>query len=341
MERVLERFRRRLCTRLILAGNGVARIFVWGGGHPVHFSSSLREPTAFSGGGGVVAEIFSHSRLPDRIQWGGGSSRDFSRSQINHIPSVPGNFWSIFGPPANHPPFMDTHGNSGHFPRLLTHTNHVATSIHSGKKHLTKVWGAARRVKPVFHRACFEADSAPILYAPYTRRVRPCLARIRRGQHRRRIRFKTRSMENGLYPARIFSVAVYTPNSDPISDVHWLVRCKIGSAVRGCAKLVDIRTCIENDRLVTSLVYCAIYAQLLVLRALGGASYRTGIILVVVRMAAPPATTSSALAHLVHRQWFIMHPWTRVDRWGRGGGTSPDAIYTRLCRLRRLTTNVG
>ena len=85
-----------------------------------------------------------------------------------------------------------------------------------------------------------------------------------------------------------------------------------------CAKLVDIRTCIENDRLVTSLVYCAIYAQFMVLRALGGASYRTGIILVVVRMA-PPATTSSALAHLVHRQWFIMHPWTRVDRWGTGG----------------------
>ena len=78
----------------------------------------------------------------------------------------------------------------------------------------------------------------------------------------------------------LFSVAVYTPNSDPISDVHWLVRRKIGSAVRGCAKLVDIRTCIENDRLVASLVYCAIYAQLLVLRALGGASYRTGIILV-------------------------------------------------------------
>ena len=96
---------------------------------------------------------------------------------------------------------------------------------------------------------------------------------------------------------------------------------KIGIAVRGCAKLVDIRTCIENDILVTSLVYCAIYA--LVLRALGGASYRIGIILVVVRMAAPPATTSSALAHLVHRQWFIMHPWTRVDRWGTGGGRVP------------------
>ena len=102
---------------------------------------------------------------------------------------------------------------------------------------------------------------------------------------------------------------------------------KVRSAVRGCAKLVDIRTCIENDGLVTSLVYCAIYAQLLVLRSLGGASYRTGIILVVVRMAAPPATTSSALAHLVHRQWFIMHP-TRVDRWGTGGDASRRYLYT-------------
>ena len=146
--------------------------------------------------------------------------------------------------------------------------------------------------------------------------------------------------------SRLFSVAVYTPNSDPgpRSDKRrslvGTAQFKIGSAVRGCAKFVDIRTCIENDRLVTSLVYCAIYAQLLVLRAIGGASYRSGIILVVVRMAAPPATTSSALAHLVHRQWFIMHPWTRVDRWG-AGGTRTDAIYTRLCRLRRLTTNVG
>ena len=135
----------------------------------------------------------------------------------------------------------------------------------------------------------------------------------------------------------LFSVAVYTPNSDPISDVHWLVGPTAQD--RQCCPWL-CKTCIENDRLVTSLVYCAIYAQLLVLHALGGASYRTGIILVVVRMAAPLATTSNELAHLVHREWFIMHPWTRVDRWGTGG-TRPDAIYTRLCRLRRLTTNVG
>ena len=32
-----------------------------------------------------------------------------------------------------------------------------------------------------------------------------------------------------------FSVAVYAyPNSDPISDVHWLLQRKIGSVVRGC-----------------------------------------------------------------------------------------------------------
>ena len=127
---------------------------------------------------------------------------------------------------------------------------------------------------------------------------------------------------------------MYTPNSDPgpRSDKRrslvGTAQFKIGNAVRGCAKFVDIRTCIENDRLVTSLVYFAIYAQLLVLRAIGGASYRTGIILVVVRMAVPPATTSSALAHLVHRQWFIMHPWTRVDRWGRGGDAYRRYLYT-------------
>ena len=64
-------------------------------------------------------------------------------------------------------------------------------------------------VKPVFHGACFEADSAPILYAPYPRRVRPCLARIRRGQSRRRIRFKTRSMENGLYTSEITNMLTF------------------------------------------------------------------------------------------------------------------------------------
>ena len=58
------------------------------------------------------------------------------------------------------------------------------------------------RLKPVFHGACFEAVSAPTLYAPYPRRVRPYPVRIRRVQSRRRNRSKTRSMENGLKVAR-------------------------------------------------------------------------------------------------------------------------------------------
>ena len=73
----------------------------------------------------------------------------------------------------------------------------------------------------------------------------------------------------------LFSVAVYTPNSDPISDVHWLVRRNncMDSAVRGCTKLVDIRMLnIEND--------CD--------------SYRTGILLVV--LSSHGGATSSALA---------------------------------------------
>ena len=52
-------------------GNGVARNLVFGGGHPVHFPSSLREPTAFSGGGGS-SRYFPSSQLPDQTQWGGG-----------------------------------------------------------------------------------------------------------------------------------------------------------------------------------------------------------------------------------------------------------------------------
>ena len=67
------------------------------------------------------------------------------------------------------------------------------------------------------------------------------------------------------------------------------------------------------------------------LRTLGGASYLTGIILVV-RRAAPLA------ARLDHRQWwFIMHPWALIGGGTGGGGVRPDAISTSLCRLRRLT----
>ena len=43
----------------------------------------------------------------------------------------------------------------GHFPCLLTHSNHVTTSIHSAKKHLPKVWGAmAPLAPPGYATAC-------------------------------------------------------------------------------------------------------------------------------------------------------------------------------------------
>ena len=42
------------------------------GGHPVHFPSSLREPTAFSGGGGVVAEMLRDLLYRIRFSEGGG-----------------------------------------------------------------------------------------------------------------------------------------------------------------------------------------------------------------------------------------------------------------------------
>ena len=56
--------------------------FFWGGGPPGTFSSPLREPTAFSGGGGGVAEIFRDLNTGSDIQLGGGgggSSINFSR----------------------------------------------------------------------------------------------------------------------------------------------------------------------------------------------------------------------------------------------------------------------
>ena len=63
-----------------------------------------------------------------------------------------------------------------------------------------------------------------------------------------------------------FSVAVNTPNSDPISDVHWLLQPKVGVAVK---TLFDIRMAsgFSTSRMIDS----------------------SGIILVVVRMAAPLA----------------------------------------------------
>ena len=63
-------------------------------------------------GRGVVAQIFSELVYRIRFSGGGGSSRNFSRSQINRIPSVPAHFWYIFGPAAGQPPFIDdTHGS--------------------------------------------------------------------------------------------------------------------------------------------------------------------------------------------------------------------------------------
>ena len=116
---------------------------------------------------------------------------------------------------------------------------------------------------------------------------------------------------------------MYTPISDPICDVHWLVRRKIGSAVRGCAKLVDIRMLnIENDGLMTSLVYCAIYAQLLVLRALGGAWYYTS-------SSSRGGATSSALKSLILVHHASMDPCRSVGDGGMGGGRVPTASFFR------------
>ena len=54
-------------------------------------------------------------------------------------------------------------------------------------------------------------------------------------EHRRQTHFGTNVLKINSKSGP-FSVAVYTPNSNPISDVHWLLQRKIGSVVRGCEK---------------------------------------------------------------------------------------------------------
>ena len=114
----------------VATANGVAMIFVWGG-HPVHFPSSLREPTAFSGGG-VVADIFPASKSITFPRFLGifGTFHTFS----GHL-RIARRLWTLTEIQA-------------HFPGLLTHSNHVTTSIHSRKKHLPKVWGGHGPLAP-------------------------------------------------------------------------------------------------------------------------------------------------------------------------------------------------
>ena len=68
-----------------------------GGGSSRNFSGSPLRTGSDSVGRGVVAEIFPVA------------------DQSHSLNS--GTFFYIFGPPADHPPFMDTHGNSGTLPR--------------------------------------------------------------------------------------------------------------------------------------------------------------------------------------------------------------------------------
>ena len=87
--------------------NGVARIFV----PPGTFSVVSRSRPDSMGGGEVVAEIFRD--LHKRTTFAGENFFRSLQVKITQIPSSPGDFCYISGPPADHPPFLDTHGNSG------------------------------------------------------------------------------------------------------------------------------------------------------------------------------------------------------------------------------------
>ena len=84
--------------------NRIARILVWGGATlpmpPGRFSVISRSRPGSLGGGGVVADFFSVA-----------AGKDQSNS-LNY-----GRFLDISGRPGDHPPFLETHGNSGRLGR--------------------------------------------------------------------------------------------------------------------------------------------------------------------------------------------------------------------------------
>ena len=91
-----------------------------GGGSSRNFSD-LDYRIGFSGGG-VVAEIFPVNKSITFPRF-----RDILGTFSAHLRIIH-RLWALAE-------------IQGHFPCLLTHSNRVTTSIHSGKKHLQKVWG--------------------------------------------------------------------------------------------------------------------------------------------------------------------------------------------------------
>ena len=89
----------------------------------------------------------------DRIQWGGGVVADIF--PVNKSITFP-RFRDIVGTFSGHRPITlrlwTLTEIQAHFPDLLTHSNHVTTSIHSTKKHLTKVWGGGMAPWPPWLR---------------------------------------------------------------------------------------------------------------------------------------------------------------------------------------------
>ena len=109
--------------------------FCFGGGHPVHFPSYLRGPTAFSGGGGIFRDLGYRIRsrpldqLPDQIKWGGGVVPDIF--PVNRSITFP-RFSDIFATFSGHLRITRRLWTlteiQAHFPALLTHSNHVTVT---------------------------------------------------------------------------------------------------------------------------------------------------------------------------------------------------------------------
>ena len=104
--------------------------------------------------GGVVAKCFRDLSYRIRFGGGGGSSKQtfFPLANQSHSPR----FLGIFGTSGTFSGHLRIARRlwtlteiQAHFTGLLTHSNHVTTSIHSRKKHLTRIWGAMAAMAPL------------------------------------------------------------------------------------------------------------------------------------------------------------------------------------------------
>ena len=111
--------------------------------------------------GGVVAEIFRDLNYRIRFSGGGGVAEIFPVDKSITFPRFRDIFFTFSGHLRITRRVWTLTEIKAHFPALLSHSNHVTTSVHSRKEHLTKVWGGmAPLATPLSHRQVRMLDTS-------------------------------------------------------------------------------------------------------------------------------------------------------------------------------------